>query len=51
MIEELITGIATSPAVFKQPYMAEGVACVIANLSLLRVLFMEDYGNGNHTVH
>ena len=51
MIEELITGIATSPAIFKQPYMAEGVACVIANLSLLRVLFMEDYGNGNHTVH
>tara|TARA_Y100001951_G_scaffold97159_1_gene96630 strand:+ start:1598 stop:1873 length:276 start_codon:yes stop_codon:yes gene_type:complete len=51
MIEEIITGIATSPAVFKRPYMVEGVTCVISNLSLLRTLFMEDYADGNHTVH
>ena len=51
MIEEIITGIATSPAVFKRPYMVEGVTCVISNLSLLRTLFMEDYADGNYTVH
>ena len=50
-IEEIITGIATSPAIFKRPYMAEGVTCVISNLSLLRTLFMEDYADGNYTVH
>lgn len=51
MIEELITGIATAPAVFKRPYMAEGVSCVISNLTLLRMLFMEDYADGNDTIH
>ena len=51
MIEEIITGIATAPAVFKRPYMTEGVLCVISNLTLLRTLFMEDYANGNDTIN
>ena len=51
MIEEIITGIATAPAVFNRPYMTEGVLCVISILTLLRTLFMEDYANGNDTIH
>jgi len=51
MMEEIIKGIATSPAVFRQPYMAEGVTCLIANISLLRAMFMDDYANGTRTIN
>tara|TARA_R100000306_G_scaffold36216_1_gene36584 strand:+ start:222 stop:497 length:276 start_codon:yes stop_codon:yes gene_type:complete len=51
MMEEMIKGIATAPAVFRQPHMAEGVTCILSNLSLLRELFMDDYANGTRTIN
>jgi len=51
IIQEIIGGIAPSKAVLTRPHMAEGVACLITNLNLLRSMFIEEYADGNTTIH